>query len=98
MDEVVIYRSIFLQWVFWLVNVLAFCIYAWDKRRAIYGQRRIPEMVLLLLALLGGATGSLCAMLLFRHKTNNLNFKITVPILFFIQMAIYGFLCWKGIL
>lgn len=92
------YFSTGFQWIFWLVNVLTFCIYAWDKRKAMYKQRRIPEVVLLLLAFLGGALGAICAMLLFRHKVKNPKFYITIPILLVLQLAGYGVMCWTGIL
>lgn len=92
------YASIGFQWIYWLINVLAFFIYAWDKRRAIFHQRRIPEVVLLLLAFIGGSLGSLCAMLLFKHKTKNPKFYITIPILLVIQLIVYGYLCWAEIL
>lgn len=90
--------SVGFQWIFWLWNVLTFFIYAWDKRRAIYHGKRIPEIVLLLLAFLGGSVGALSAMLLFRHKTRNPKFYITVPILLILQLLAYGYLCWKGII
>lgn len=90
--------SVGFQWIFWLVNVLSFCVYAWDKRRAIFHEKRIPEIVLLLLAFIGGSVGSLSAMLLFRHKIKNPKFYITVPILLILQLLIYGYLCWNGII
>lgn len=90
--------SVGFQWIFWLVNVLSFCVYAWDKRRAIFHEKRIPEIVLLLLAFIGGSVGSLSAMLLFRHKTKNPKFYITVPILLILQLLVYGYLCWNGII
>lgn len=98
MSTDVYFSSIGFQWIFWLLNVLAFFVYAWDKRRAIFHQRRIPEIVLLLLAFIEGGVGSLCAMLLFRHKTKNPKFYITVPILLILQLAGYGYMCWAGIL
>lgn len=90
--------SALIQWIFWMVNVITFFVYAWDKRKAIYHQSRIPEVVLLLLAFIGGSVGAMCAMFFFRHKIKNPKFYITVPILLIIQLAIYGYLCWVGIL
>lgn len=92
------YFSIGAQWIFWLVNVLTFCVYAWDKRRALLSQRRIPEAILIIIAFLGGALGALCGMLLFRHKIRKPLFYITVPILTFLQLAVFGFLCWKQVI
>lgn len=77
-----------------LINVLAFGLYAMDKRNACYGYRRIPEAVLLGLAVLGGAYGAGMGMLLFRHKTRHTAFCITVPLFLFIWLAVLIALCW----
>lgn len=76
-----------------VINVLAFGIYAIDKRRATYNKWRIPEAVLLGLAVIGGAYGAGTAMLLFRHKTQHMAFFITVPLCFVLWMALLVFLC-----
>jgi uncharacterized membrane protein YsdA (DUF1294 family) len=55
----------------WLVaiNGVTFCIYGYDKAIAKGRRRRVPERVLLVLALSFGALGALIGMRLFRHKT-----------------------------
>ena len=63
-----------------VINVATFFLYAYDKHKAHYGKRRIPEAWLLGLAIAGGAYGAGCGMLLFRHKTLHRSFLITVPI------------------
>lgn len=78
-------------WVFtclFAINMAAFFCYANDKHRAYYQRRRIPEALLLSLAILGGAYGAGCGMLLFRHKTLHKSFLITVPVSFVIWTAI----------
>jgi uncharacterized membrane protein YsdA (DUF1294 family) len=62
--------------VAWLagVSVAAFAYYAYDKLAAARAQFRIPERVLLGLALLGGTPGALLSMLLFHHKTRKGSF------------------------
>lgn len=62
------------------INVAAFFLYANDKHRACYDLRRIPEALLLGLAIAGGAYGAGCGMLLFRHKTLHRIFLVTVPV------------------
>lgn len=74
--------------ILFVLNVLAFGLYAWDKHQAVYDKRRIPEYVLLGLAVIGGVYGALCAMWLFRHKTFHNAFRITVPICFFVWAAV----------
>ena len=57
----------------WLaaLSVIAFFLYASDKRRAKKQQRRIPERTLLGISCFGGAIGAYVAMLHFRHKTRH---------------------------
>ena len=51
------------------INVIAFLAFGWDKRQAERHLSRIPERMLLLLALFGGALGALLGQQVFRHKT-----------------------------
>lgn len=54
-----------------LLSVIAFCMYAADKKKAKKGAWRIPEKVLLGLGFLGGSIGALLGMKLLRHKTKH---------------------------
>lgn len=76
-----------------VINVLTFGLYAIDKRHAYYKKWRVPEAVLLGLAVIGGSYGASAAMLLFRHKTRHKAFCITVPLFFVIWMALLAVLC-----
>ena len=76
-----------------IINIAAFGLYAIDKRNACFGLWRIPEAVLLGLAVLGGAYGAGAGMVLFKHKTLHTAFLITVPLFFIIWMAILVTLC-----
>ena len=62
----------------WLVaiNLVTYLMYAWDKRRAKKGQRRISERELLLWALAGGSPAAFLAMRKFRHKTQKMSFRL----------------------
>ncbi len=79
------------------MNLIAFAMYGIDKRKAIKGRYRISEMALLTVAILGGSIGAWLGMQTFRHKTKHLKFKIGVPLIFVIQMAlvIIGFVMLK---
>lgn len=76
------------------VNVLTFLAFGIDKWNAVHnGQknkhlsRRIPEVSLLFLALLGGSPAALLAMLLFRHKTQHKKFCYGVPAILLVQVT-----------
>ena len=62
------------------VSLLTGGLYALDKSRAISRGRRIPERVLLWVARLGGGLGCWLGMMLFRHKTKHVRFKVLVPL------------------
>ena len=70
-----------------IVNILAFCLYGIDKSAAIKQKQRIPNRVLLLMAVIGGSLGALAGMYIFRHKTKKWYYTITVPVLLMIQIV-----------
>ena len=70
------------------VNLLAFCAFGRDKRLAQTGRRRVPEARLLLYAALGGALGALLGMRVFRHKTRKPLFRLLVPLLLLLHLAL----------
>lgn len=80
-----IYPDLFILYV---MSLITFALFAWDKHLAYVQKTRVPEIILLLLALLGGAFGALCAMIFFKHKTLHKKFLIYVPVFLFIQLAI----------
>jgi uncharacterized membrane protein YsdA (DUF1294 family) len=64
-----------------LINFVGFVLYALDKAKSKRkGSRRIPERVLLWVARLGGGVGCWMGMMLFRHKTKHVRFKVLVPL------------------
>ena len=75
------------------INLLTFCVYGADKRRAkIPGARRVPEKTLFALALLLGSPGALLGMQVFRHKTRHWYFRFGIPAILLVQAAAAVFL------
>ena len=80
-----------LDWAWaWLAaaNLATPFVYAWDKRRAVRGGRRVPEAVLLGLALVGGSPAAALAMGLLRHKTRKPTFLVAFAVVLLVQAAV----------
>lgn len=73
------------------INVLTFLIYSIDKWKARKARWRIPEDILIWLAIVGGSIGALLGMFLFRHKIRDKKFTLGVPAILAVQIAVYYF-------
>ncbi len=71
-----------------IISLISFIIVGIDKRKAINGMYRIPESTIFLFAFLGGSVGVFIGMKKFHHKTKKLKFKIGIPLIIIIQLAI----------
>ena len=71
------------------INAAAFLAFASDKRRAMTGDRRIPEKTLLQLAVLGGTGGAFAAQRLLRHKTRKEPFRSLLRLVAFAQVTLF---------
>ena len=71
-----------------LINLLTFIVYGIDKLKAKKGKWRIPESILLLLALMGGSVGAWLGIKVWHHKTLHKKFKYGVPFIFILQIAL----------
>lgn len=71
-----------------LINIASFALYGSDKVRALRHKERIPERVLLGIALLGGSLGAGLGMWIFRHKTRHMRFVVLVPLLAAVHLYI----------
>lgn len=78
-----------------IVNVIAFLLMGFDKRRARKQLWRIPEKTLFGSAIIGGSIGAICGMQVFRHKTKHLSFQIGMPAILMIQIVLAVFLFIK---
>lgn len=74
----------------WLLiwNALAFALMGIDKHRAQKGRWRVSEKTLFLSALLGGSLGAILGMQFFRHKTKHWYFRVGMPAILIVQLAI----------
>lgn len=77
------------------VNVAAFCMYGVDKQKARRNRWRIPEVTLLLMAVLGGAVGSYVGMRVFHHKTQKAKFYLGVPVIGVAELLMIVYLYGK---
>lgn len=70
-----------------IANVITFAIYGIDKWKARHDRWRVPESVLILLAIIGGSLGALLAMRMFHHKTKKNKFAFGIPIILVLQIS-----------
>lgn len=78
-----------------IINALAFIVYGIDKLKARKGRWRIPEVTLLLLALVGGSVGSWLGMKVWHHKTMHRKFQYGLPTILLLQLALAVYLCTR---
>ena len=71
-----------------VINILAYSLMGVDKTNARQKKRRIPEVTLFLVALLGGSLGAVIGMNFFRHKTKHWYFVAGMPLILILQLAI----------
>ena len=71
-----------------LMNIALFVLMGRDKAAAQAGARRTPETTLLALAVLGGSLGGMLGMVVFRHKTRKIAFRIGFPLILIIHFLI----------
>ncbi len=83
MDALLIYLFI--------INGVAFSITGLDKSAAVHKRYRVPEKTLFILAIVGGSPGLYLAMFFFRHKTKHASFRIGIPLIIVIQLALAWF-------
>lgn len=85
----------FLKWdwlVCWLISISAVTFGAYGYDKAIAGndsRMRVPERVLLLLALAGGSLAAWIAMKLFHHKTLKGSFRRNFGIVVGVQFVLF---------
>ena len=71
------------------INALGFLLMLIDKKKARKGYWRIPEVVLLGVAVIGGSFGALAGMYTFHHKTRHPRFSVGIPAIIIGQIILY---------
>ena len=84
-----------LWYYFAAVNILLYILMGVDKFKALKHKRRIPEKLLFLFAIIGGALGGTLGMLSFRHKTKHWYFEVFFPLLSVLDLALVFYLILK---
>lgn len=76
---------------FCVINLVAVFLYGLDKYKAKKDRWRIPEKVLIGIAMIGGSIGALVGMKMFHHKTKKMKFYLGVPVILILQavLAVY---------
>ena len=79
-----------------ILNLISFCLMAYDKRCAKTGKWRVPEKVLFLATACFGGLGGVLGMQLCHHKTKHWYFKVFFPVLLVVQIALLigGYMLW----
>ncbi len=79
-------------YLFLLINIITFLAYGLDKLKAVKNWWRIPEWVLIGLAVIGGSLGAFLGMVVFRHKTRKLKFRFGIPFIVLVQALAVAYL------
>lgn len=80
-----------------IVSLLELILFSYDKVASGSGRFRIPVYVMMIPVGIGGALGAFVSMLLYRHKTQKMFFKIPVYFCLVIQVALLFIILFKGV-
>jgi uncharacterized membrane protein YsdA (DUF1294 family) len=88
--------------MYWLApyyvgSVITYGVYAQDKTAAQNAGRRIPELTLHLMSLVGGWPGALIAQVILRHKTRKPSFLIGYWFTVIVNCIALGVIIGKGV-
>ena len=88
--------AIYLTTVF-VMSLVCFSTYRWDKRRARSGSHRVPERTLQILAFFGGWRGALMGQRLLRHKTHKRSFSAMFWLIVVLHVTVVGSVAYAAI-
>lgn len=74
---------------FAIISIVAFCYTLYDKKLAKRrSHKRVPELTLMFIGAIGGATSMFITMLVIRHKTKHKKFMIGLPIMIVVHAVL----------
>ncbi|MEG2377788.1 MAG: DUF1294 domain-containing protein [Clostridia bacterium] len=79
------------------VTLVAFGIDKWRAWRE-HSESRVPERILIVMCVLGGALGGTLGMILFHHKVSKPKFRYTVPFLLLFYLVAFCVMLKGGII
>ena len=71
------------------INIVTFCFYGFDKFQAKRAGGRVPEKILHMVAILGGAPGGIAGQWVFHHKIRKQIFHIILWTSLFVHLVIF---------
>jgi uncharacterized membrane protein YsdA (DUF1294 family) len=77
--------------IFILWNIITFAMYGLDKRKAVKGKWRTSEAALIVVAFLMGGIGAFLGMVVLRHKTKHLKFRLLLPLAVIFNIGVLFF-------
>ncbi|WP_051531045.1 DUF1294 domain-containing protein [Clostridiisalibacter paucivorans] len=84
------------QWVFYfyflIINIFAIINMFLDKKKAKNQEWRIKESTLIITAFLGGASGIMIGMIIYKHKLRKKKFYLGVPAIYILNKILQFFL------
>ena len=81
--------------VYLIMSLATFVVYALDKHKAANSQWRIPEATLHLCELLCGWPGAMLAQVLIRHKNAKITFQVVFWAMLIINTGLFVFIVFK---
>ncbi len=80
-----------------VMSIITFVVCVYDKIAAKKQRRRIRELTLFLLSILGGSPGMLLGMSAVRHKTRHKSFTLAIPLILVCQCVLFGWLLGRSL-
>jgi len=77
------------------INLLTYCLYAYDKHAAQRNKWRVSEATLLVCGAVGGTIAAIYAQKRLRHKTRKKSFRLQFWIITIAQIAALGYYAYE---